>query len=268
MIVGFLSDPILRAALLRAAHPEEDVFVQKASCLEALEHGFPRVVIYVPEDGHVLGGLVGRLEGRLPTVTLTGAELRRWEVERRAAAAVPPSRIEHTALRLRSLLAAVPREPTVWVDRAMSDLQRAAGQRLPGPLRGFGRRVMESPARYGDLHPMAELAELSRGALKARFRRRELASPYVYLRWFRTLAVAHVLADPSITTLEAAHRLGFHSAGNLCRTIQGVTGMTPTEVRTRQGWQQLVMAFAWRHLDRESLEAWEDMDDLFLRGVA
>ena len=38
---------------------------------------------------------------------------------------------------------------------------------------------------------------MSRGALKARFRRRDLPSPSTYLRWFRILAVAHGQTEAS-----------------------------------------------------------------------
>lgn len=266
MIVALLSDPVLRAALLRAAHPEEDVFFDALSCARALEQGFPRLVVHVPRDEHVLGAMVKRLERRLPTLVVHDATLQRWEAERRQGP-VPAPRVEHAAARLRGMLATVPRD-VVWVDRALRDIQRAAGARLPDPLRGFARRIMEFPARYDDLHRVAQVADLSRGALKARFRRRSLESPYAHLRWFRIMAAAHVLSDPEVTTLQAAHRLGFTSAGNLCRAVQSVTSLTPTELRTTQGWSRLVTTFAARYLDRESLAAWDDLDDLFLRGVA
>ncbi|MBW3534649.1 MAG: helix-turn-helix domain-containing protein [Gemmatimonadetes bacterium] len=266
MIVALLTDPVLRAAVLRVAHPEEDVFFDDASCVEALEHGFPRLVVHAPADGHPLERMMPRIGARLPVAVIEADMVRRWEADRRARP-VPPPRVEHTAARVRGLLSTIPRDP-VWVDRALRDLQRASGAWLPEPLRGFARRVMESPARYGDLHRMAEVADLSRGALKARFRRRNLASPYVYLRWFRVMAAAHVLSRPGTTTLEAAHRLGFASGGNLCRTVQSVTGLTPTELRDGRGWNHVVTDFARRYLDRQSLDAWSELDDLFLRQVA
>lgn len=265
MIVGLLSDPVLRSALLDAAHPEEDVFLEADACVQALEHGFPRVVVAGGGDGTSSAAL-RQWGGLIPVVALDGATLRRWEAERRAAP-VPPPRVAHATSRLRGVLSTLPRGVT-WVDRALSDLERASGARLPLALRGFARRVLESPSWYGDLHPMAEVAHLSRGALKARFRRRNLASPYGYLRWFRVMAAAHVLSDPGVTTLEAAYRLGFGSAGNLCRAVQGVSGLTPTEVRTPQGWNRLVTTFARGYLDPVSLTGWLDLDDLFLRGVA
>src|SRR5690606_33654902 len=126
-------------------------------------------------------------------VAITHAALRAWEAERRMAE-VPPTRVEYAAERITQLL---PRraEPATWVDRALADLARAAGARLPAALRTIGRRVMEFPSHYADLHPLAEVTGISRGALKARFRRRGLVSPSVYVRWFRALASAHLLAN-------------------------------------------------------------------------
>jgi AraC-like DNA-binding protein len=109
---------------------------------------------------------------------------------------------------------------------------------------------------------------MSRGALKAKFRRRGLASPHVYLRWFRTLAVAHFLSDRTVTVAGAAQRTGCTSSGNLCRMLGDLCGMTPTEARTIHGWNRLVITFAWHHLGPEALEAWSDLDELFERRAA
>lgn len=155
-----------------------------------------------------------------------------------------------------------------WVDRALADLSRAAGARLPVPLRTVGRRVMEFPMHYADLHGLADVTGITRGALKARFRRRGLPSPAHYVRWFRVLASAHLLADREVSTLEAAHRLGFTTGGNFCRTIKSVTGFTSNEVRSVQGWNRLLVTFAWRYLNPGAIEAWRTLDDLFVRKVA
>lgn len=42
------------------------------------------------------------------------------------------------------------------------------------------------------------------GALKARFRRRGLESLHTYLRWFRMMAVAYLVAGHEITVAQAA----------------------------------------------------------------
>jgi len=142
-------------------------------------------------------------------------------------------------------------------------LSRAAGGPLPPALRAFARRVLEFPSHYVDLHPVASSVDMTRGALKARFRRRGLTSPYTYLRWFRVIACAQVLSDRSVTVAQAAHRLGFTSDGNLCRTVRSLTGLTPTELRSVRGWNRLIISFAWQHLGPGAVERWRELDDIF-----
>src|SRR5262245_59203025 len=193
MIVGLCTDPILRAALRRTAHPEEDVILDERLAGAALELGFPRVVIYVPEDSHPLVRRLPQLDAGVRTVAVTQGTLRAWEFQRRTHE-VPPSRVDHMAFQLRALLARDAAMPS-RVDRALAELSRAAGARLPAPLRSVARRVMEFPTHYADLHGLAEVSRMSRGALKARFRRRGLPSPSEYVRWFRVMAASMLLAD-------------------------------------------------------------------------
>ena len=121
----------------------------------------------------------------------------------------------------------------------------------------FAGRRDRSAARPGDVPVVLR-----------RFRRRGLVSPSVYVRWFRAVAAAHLLADREVTTLQAAHRLGFTTGGNFCRTIKAVTGLTSTEVRGVHGWNRLLVTYAWRHLGADALAAWETLDDLFVRAAA
>lgn len=263
MILGLLSDPSLGTALRRAASPEEDVLLGEAALSVRLSQVFPRLLVYDDEGRDQAFRL---LEGSgLPTLDLGRRLIGRWDEERRARG-VLQSRADYASVRLLPLLRQG-RRPG-WVDLAFRDLSRAAGAPLPPPFRGFARRVMEFPSRYDDLHEVGLLTGLSRGALKARFRRRGLASPYVYVRWLRCLAAAHVLRDPGVTTLQASHRLGFTTDGNFCRTILGTTGVTPTLLRSRAGWHRLVTAFAYRYLEAEALDGWSSLDELFLRRVA
>jgi AraC-like DNA-binding protein len=263
MILGLLTDPALRTALQRAASPEEDVLLDEGVATEAAHHGFPRVLVHDAEsEARARRLLAGR---ELQVLPLSVAMVMSWDQDRRRAD-VLRSREDFACDRLRGLLREQQR-PT-WADIALRDLSRAAGAKLPGPFRGFARRVMEYPARYVDLHGLEEVSGVSRGALKARFRRRGLASPFGYLRWFRVLAAAHVLRDPSLTTLRASHRLGFTTDGNFCRAIISTTGLTPTDLRSDFGWQRLIMQFAMGYLRRDSLEAWHSLEGLFLRRVA
>ncbi|MEQ1855214.1 MAG: AraC family transcriptional regulator, partial [Longimicrobiales bacterium] len=260
MIAARCNDPLLRRALRAAASVEEDVVTEPELIAEALQWRLAR--LYVRDDGFV----TSERPARIPVLDLDDATLRRWESERRSAE-VPVAKIDFLTRRLRALV-----EPSAadanWVDAALADLSRAAGARLPLPLRAFARRVMEFPTHYTSLHQVARSCGLSRGALKARFRRRGLASPYDYLRWFRLMAVAEMLSDRSTTVSAAAHRLGFTSAGNLCRAMAALAQLTPTEVRTLHGWNKLLLTFAWNHLTPEALDAWADLDQLFQRRAA
>lgn len=258
MIVAQVPDPVLRRALRAAAHPEEDVITEVDLVAQAVDAGFPRLGVSV--------GAAPAAWDAIPVLALDEALLRRWDVERRAAD-TPVTRSDDLARRLRLLIDRSANDRT-WVDGTLADLTRAVGAQLPPALRSFGRRVMEFPTHYTDLRTLADACNASRGALKARFRRRGLASPYTYLRWFRIMTVAAVLADRSVTLASAAHRLGFTSDGNLCRMMGALTGLTPTEVRTVHGWNRLLISFAWLHLTPTALEGWSALDDLFVRRAA
>ena len=264
MIVANLKDPILRSAVSQAANPDEDVILDPGLALEAMEFGYPRLVIQAAAGDAQHPFLA--LEGNIPTLVLTRTTRARWEAERRTEAPSMTT-VHFLAGRLRTLIAQDAVSAS-WVDRTLGELGRAVGSPLPMGLRAFGRRILEFPSHYNDLSPLAVSCGVTRGALKARFRRRDLPSPYTYLRWFRMIASAYVLSDRRITVAQAATRLGFTSDGNLCRSMMSLTGMTPTEARTFRGWTRLLISFAWTYLGTESREAWDDLEDLFVRRVA
>ena len=259
MIVVQVNDPSLKKAAVRAAHPEEDVVLENRLAAEALKFGFPRLVV---RDAHPRRLAVPR---GVPVLEVDRGTLGRWEADRRSQGLFPPH-FDYIADRLREAVQDHA-SPSTSADRGLSDLSHAAGARLPRSLRSFGRRVLEFPIRYTTLHSLASASSTSPGALRARFRRRELASPSTYLRWFRLMAVADFLSDRTVTVARAARRLGFTSDGNLCRMMMTVTEMTPTEARTRRGWNHLLVSFSWQHLSGEDLEGWAALDDLFERRV-
>ncbi|MDH3206165.1 MAG: helix-turn-helix domain-containing protein [Gemmatimonadota bacterium] len=260
MIVSRVTDPLLQQALRRAAHPDEDVVTDASLAIDALQLGFPRLLVRAG------AALQERVPSGVAILDLDDLLLRRWEAERRQDE-LPKPRLDDLTRRLRLLLERPVTDGT-WVDSALADLSRAAGVPLPAPLRGFTRRVLEFPSRYTSLHGLSGACGLSRGALKARFRRRGLASPYTYLRWFRVMAVAEVLSDRGVSVASAAHRLGFTSAGNLCRVTATLADTTPTELRTVHGWNRLVVRFAWTHLTSDAVDAWSTLTDLFGRRAA
>jgi len=264
MIVGFISDPSHQTLLLRAARPDEDVILDERTALDAVEFGFPRLFVRSSDTGSAADVLSE--DSAVPVLELTSELLMDWEA-RRARFEVPPPRSRFRTECLREAIDECARD-VVWIDRVLADLSRAAGGPLPPALRAFARRVLEFPSHYVDLHSLAASVDMTRGALKARFRRRGLTSPYTYLRWFRVIACAHVLADRSVTVAQAAHQLGFTSDGNLCRTVRSLTRLTPTELRNVRGWNRLLIAFAWQHLDADAVERWRELEDIFPSRVA
>jgi hypothetical protein len=181
MIVSRVPDPLLRQAVRNAAHPEEEVVADERLVLEALQLGYPRLLV---RSGKWISA---RRPTGVSVLDLDEVLVQEWEAERRSEE-LPPPRLEYLTGRIRVLMERPASEGT-WADAALAELARAAGLPLPLPLRAFARRVFEFPSRYTTLHDVADCCDLSRGALKARFRRRGLASPYTYLRWFRVMAL-------------------------------------------------------------------------------
>jgi AraC-like DNA-binding protein len=247
---------LLQEAVRRAAHPEEEVVTDPELIAEALQWGYPRLLLRSVTAAEPIPAGVRIID-------LDDALLRRWEAERWTGE-VPAPKLEYLAGRFRLLTERTATEGS-WVDSALAELGRAAGMPLPPSLRTFARRILEFPSRYTTLRDVAGACETSHGALKAHFRRRGLISPYVYLSWFRVFSVAQSLSDREVSVAQAAHRVGFTSSGNLCRAIARVAETTPTELRTVRGWNRLVVRFAWMHLDREALDSWKSLPDLFGR---
>jgi len=262
MIVSFISDPTLRVAARRAARPDEDI-VGGDAAWDALRRGYPRAVLHFSEGPRRPFGLSSlRCASEVPIVLVTRDTVAAWDARRRARE-IPGSRVDDLSRMLGGLIRQEALRAT-WVEGALRDLTLALGRELPPAFRGLSRRVLEYPARYLDLGSMAGLSRLSRGALKARFRRRGLASPFLYLRLLRVTAAAHVLRSRSSTIVEAADHLGFTTSGNLCRYVALTTGLTPSDLREASGWGYLLTTLADR-VRQDGADAWATLDDIFLR---
>ncbi len=261
MILLIGRDPILLPSVQRAARPDEEVVCDPAWVDEALARGWPRAMVCDDRRGAVPPG-----RPDVAVIHVPPERVRSWDRARRRYD-VPPERVRFAADRIAAMLdEASP--PVTWVDVLLGDLGRLAGGSLPLPLRAFARYTLELPVRYTDLNDLTGTAGMSRGALKARFRRRDLDSPFTYLRWFRAMAVAEVLADPSVTVAAAAERLGFTSGTNMCRMVRSLTGATPGTLRGRGARRWLRVAFANAHLTGQALRGWARLDDVFGRRVA
>ncbi|MGD2071491.1 MAG: AraC family transcriptional regulator [Gemmatimonadota bacterium] len=266
MIIVDLPDPSLRGAVVRAARPDEDVVWRQPEVTEARSRGFPRLIVRgSEEEGWDVPTGPPPMDGSVPELLLTRGMWNGWERERRACP-VPPSRTDFLAQRLRRLIRERALGPT-WVDRLLGDLSRAVGAPLPDPFRGVARRVLEFPSRYADLSALEELTGLSRGALKARFRRRDLQSPTTWIRRFRVLAAAQALSDRSVSTLQAGYRLGMTDSGNLCRLVKDVGGISPTAAREEAGRRRLLLEVAADLASTSARERWRSLGRVF-RGAA
>ncbi len=261
MILAPLSDPLLRFAVCRAALPEEDVFFRDSEIAEALALGYPRLGVVAPMEEHPMKNAI--VSRGVPVLVLGTLDT---ELARPAPGwtGVAVREIDTSVYGLRRLMAEAAGPPG-WVDGVLVDLSRMCGFPLPHEFRGFVRRLLEFPARYNKLEAMGAVAELSTGALKARFRRRGLPSPFGYLSWLRVLAATRVLADPSITTVEAAFRLGYTSNGNFCRSVQAVSGLTTTDLRSPEGRNRVLAAFVIDYLTPDVRDPWESLSGLFRR---
>lgn len=265
MILAALSDPILELALRRAASPDEDVFCDEDRVLDALERGFPRLIVQGALPRGSLRWIADR-RAQVPVFHITREVLAGWE-ERRGRLEVAPSRVRFWQKRLGEVIRQDAGRVS-WIDRTFSDLAGAAGAHLPPALKGLGRRVMEYPSLYTTLGPVARATGFSSGSLKARFRRRRLASPSVYLRWFRAFAVVHVLTEGGLPYREAAFRLGFSGSANLCRFLENATARTAGRLTGSGGREAMLSGFVGTLLRAGDLAGWRDLDGVFLRRVA
>ena len=264
MILAPTSDATLRRLIARGALPEEDVLFETSAILDALERGLPRLVVQVPGDPHPLSVRIGSAAGDVPVLTVVRSRRGLSGVLGDGVAVLP---VDARPLRMRRLIEATAMSPT-WADQVFQGLGVASGRPVPGGLRGMGRRILEFPPRYRNLRQLAELSGLSRDALKARFRRRGLPSPFSYLRWFRVLAASRVLADPSVTTVAAAFKLGFTSSGNLCRAVQSTARVNPGDLRHEEARARLLTSFARELLRPELHGPLSGLTELFERRAA
>lgn len=266
MILAPIKNRALQGAVRRAALPEEDVFHRSRDVRRALQFGYPRLLISEASELETVLTSLGPRSRLIPALAIGPRDVLHPGARGRGQGlAISP--MDDSALRLRRLIRETSLKPD-WVEDTLDDLTRIIGRELPGELKGFSRRVMESPVRYSSLGAVGDVFGLSAGALKARFRRRDLPSPARYLRWFRLLSAGRVLADPEVTTLTAAFRMGFASDGNFCRWVRDASGMNPSALREWDGRMLLLIRLAESCLSATALAGWESFGGLFLRRVA
>jgi len=263
MILASVRDPFLLHSVRRAALPAEDVFCDVDDVVAALESGFPRVaVIERGADGPV-DRIIKERGSNIPVLELAPLDLPGL---RRSASAIAIQRIDTAPARMRQLIDEAAR-PVVWVEHLLRDLGRAAGHSLPPELSALGRRTLEFPAKYSRLEEVAEAVGLTSGALKARFRRRDLPSPFAYTTRLRALCASELLTRHGMTTTRVAFHLGYSSNGNLCRAFRSLTGLTLSEAATLEGRLQVLTRISSELLTPEYLRRWAALGPLFVRAA-
>jgi AraC-like DNA-binding protein len=248
MILALVDDSEWLEALAEAARRDEDVRHGAAEVRIALGSATPRALVVEGDDLETPTRRRARAMG-LPVIELPRFAAGEGRRERRVAW-------------LRMSLAGT---PATWVDRVLADCERAVGGPLPRPFRTLARRGLEDPMRFQSIEAVGPELGVTPGALRARFRRRGLPSPFWYLRWFRLLAVARLLRERRETTARIAWTMAFHSSGNLARFTRAVCGRRPSELRAVGTQAELLLRFVAEGLRDGQLRAWSSFDDAFER---
>jgi AraC-like DNA-binding protein len=251
MLLAPLRNRDLESVVRAVARPGEQVVVSPASVVPAALLGFPRGAVVWDRYDPVMR--VFREVG-VPTLDLS-----RTGWTERMAGASPEERTRVFGGILQSVAS-----PDSWVDKLFSELERAAGCGLPRAFRVFARRPLEYPRQHQFTGRLATCFGLTRGALKQRFARHGVPSPGSYLRWLRVFAAAHVLRPATVTTAQAAHRLGYTSSGSLCRAMQTLGGLRTAQLRKPEAWTALLLRFTSGHLGPQQLAGWEGLEALFI----
>ena len=263
MILAPVKDRSLLHAVRRAALPVEDVFVETEDILEALQAGFPRVSILERESDDLATRLIRGIGSKLPILEIAPFDLRDL---RGSTTPVVTRQIDVDPVRMRRMIEQVAR-PMNWVEGLLRDLGRLAGRPLPLEVRALARRVLEFPSRYALTEEVARAVGLSPGAMKARFRRRGIPSPFAYTVRLRALCACELLAGRGMTTTSVAFHMGYSSGGNFCRAFRMLTGLKPSVGATVQGRLAVTTSFAAELLRPEQLEKWDDLGPLFVRAA-
>jgi len=263
MILAPINDPSLRQAVRRASLPVEDVFVGTEDIVRALRVGFPRISILESESDEAMPRLIRSVGSKLPILEIAPLDLQKL---RGSAAPVATRQIDVDPVRLRRMINQVAR-PMTWLDGLLRDLGGLAGRPLPLEFRALARRVLEFPSYYARTEEAAVAVGLTPGAMKARFRRLGLPSPFAYTLRLRALCACELLARPEMTTASVAYTMGYSSSGNFCRAFRMLTGLKPSSGATVQGRLAVTTSFAKELLQAEQLEKWDSLGPLFVRAA-
>ena len=263
MILAPIKDQYLLRVVRRASLAVEDVFVEPEDIRRALRVGFPGILILGPESEEEVVRLMPRVGPRLPILEVAPQDL---QTLRHTKWSVATRQIDMDPARLRRMVEQVAR-PMNWVERILRELGQLAGRPLPLELRALVRRVLEFPSLYALTEEVAGRVGLTPGAMKARFRRRGLPSPFAYTVRLRALCACEFLSRKEMTTASVAYHMGYSSSGNFCRAFLKLTGLRPSVGATLPGRLVTSANFAADLLRAEQLERWDDLRPMFVRAA-
>jgi AraC-like DNA-binding protein len=147
---------------------------------------------------------------------------------------------------LRTLLSAPPDD----LPAAVVDYVRWRGIPLDLDIRRLVRRTLELSADLRSVNALARSVYLSRRALGRRFTNSGLPVPSHWLHAGRILRATLRIQEPDTTLAQIAYELGYPDGFALSNQMKRLTGMRPSDVRSRRGWEWMVECW----LRREAME--------------
>lgn len=137
---------------------------------------------------------------------------------------------------VRTLLAAPPDD----LPAAVVDYVRWRGIPLDLDIRRLVRRTLELSADLRSVNALARSVYLSRRALGRRFTNSGLPVPSHWLHAGRVLRATLRIQEPEATLAQIAFELGYPDGFALSNQMKRLTGIRPSEARTRRGWEWMV----------------------------
>lgn len=171
------------------------------------------------------------------TVGATGEVYRLIELCRPIA--VLPHHEEPHPEDLRALITDCPDD----LPSAVVDFMRWRGIPLETDLRRLVRRTLELSAELRSVNALARGIYLSRRALGRRFTTNGLPVPSHWLHMGRVLRAVLRMQKNDVPLVRIAYDLGYPDAFALSNQMKRLTGVRPSEARSRLGWEWLLEAW-------------------------
>ncbi|MFG0307211.1 MAG: helix-turn-helix domain-containing protein [Phycisphaerales bacterium JB040] len=177
-------------------------------------------------------------------------------------AAVLPFHEEPHPDDLRTLLSAPPED----LPAAAVDFLRWRGVPLDMDVRRLVRRTLELSNEIRSVNALARGVYLSRRALGRRFATHGLPVPSHWLHAARVLRAVIRIQDRGLPLSRVAFDLGYPDAFALSNQMKRLTGIRPSEARSRLGWEWFLEAW----LRKEAVEGGfsDEVADGLLRALS